>query len=253
MSHLRSLFLTFAVESWERKSRASLLYHPSGISSSMSPRKFARLVYSQTHELFLSAPSGVIINRLGVLSLVPFCSQPYSASQPSAALLWMKNWGSECCKAARDFVVGAVCVSYGLRNREPVFLLILASPSMNNLLRQLALLARSLRDRYTRDLAVHFSLRRRTRSRCYQHRRCCAGHWFMHTLHIATSLGMEKCYQSSGRLRETWNRRIERSPIKIAKCRCRRKSKNGQASSTSRCRRRCCNILAENSKSNQTF
>lgn len=81
----------------------------------------ATCLFIQTHELFLSAPSEVIINRLGVLSLVPFCSQPYSASQPSAALLWMKNWGSECCKAARDFVVGAVCVSYGLRNRGACF------------------------------------------------------------------------------------------------------------------------------------
>lgn len=81
----------------------------------------ATCLFIQTHELFLSAPSEVIINRLGVLSLVPFCSQPYSASQPSAALLWMKNWARRVLQSCTRLVVGAECVSYGLRNREACF------------------------------------------------------------------------------------------------------------------------------------
>lgn len=157
MSHSRSLFLTFAVESRYGRARANSVFfiiHPEFLLPWARANWPATCLFIQTHELF---PSEVIINRLGVLSLVPFCSQPYSASQPSAALLWMEKRASVAKKAARDFVVGAECVSYGLRNiEEPVFLLILASPSMNNLLRQLA---RSLRDRYTRHLAVHFSLR----------------------------------------------------------------------------------------------
>lgn len=195
----------------------------------MSPRKFARLVYSYKHM------NCFFLRQVKLLSIdwVFFLSFPSVRNliPPASQVQRFYEWKIEAASVAKlhETLWWEPCVYHmACEIGEPVFLLILASPSMNNLLRQLALLARSLRDRYTRDLAVHFSLRRGTRSRCYQHRRCCAGHWFMHTFYISTSLGMEKCYQSSGRHRETWNRRIERSPIKIAKCRCWRKSKNGR-------------------------
>lgn len=203
-------------------------------SSSSSVRNFffnepaqicATCLFIQTHELFflrqvklLSIDWVFFFSFPSVRNLIP------PASQVQRFYEWKIEPG-ECCKAARDLWWEPSVYRKACEIGKPVFLLILASPSMNNLLRQLAFLAPSLRDRYTRDLAVHFSLRRRTRSRCYQHRRCCAGHWFMHTVYISPSLGMKKCYQSSGRLCETWNRRIERSPIKIAKCRCRGKVK----------------------------